>query len=69
VLIHDFVVGRGLCHERFDGDEIIGLKDRVLALELTSVLKKFVHILTLLVSVSVTWSRGQRLTKSGLHCH
>lgn len=67
--IHEFVVGRGLGHERFVGNEIVGHKDSVLALELTSVLEKFVHVLTLLVGVSTTWSRGQLLTKSGLDCH
>lgn len=69
MLIHEFVVARGLGLERFVGDEIVSLEDSVLALELTSVLEKFVHVLTLLVGVSVTQSRGQLLTKSGLDCH
>jgi hypothetical protein len=66
VLIHEFVLGRGLGLERFIGNEFVGLESSVLALELTSVFKKFVHILTLLVGVSVTGSRGQLLIRSGL---
>lgn len=69
MLIHGFVVRPGLGLERFVGNEIVGLEDSVLALELTSVLKKSVHVLTLLVGVSVTRSRGQLLIKSGLDCH
>jgi hypothetical protein len=69
VLFHEFVVGCGLGLERFVGDEFVGLECSVLALELTSVFKKFVHVLTLLVSVSVTRSRGQLLIRSGLSHH
>jgi hypothetical protein len=69
VLIHESVLGRCLGLERFVGNEFVGLEDSMLALELKGVLEKFVHVLTLLVGVSVTWSRVQLLTKSGLDCH